>query len=149
MQPLNRRQFLDRSLLAAGALLACPRTGFSDIAPGVETVAAPMITGAERNGQPDIWAMEVNFKPVRMIQADVTDPKTGKSSREPGSLLQDGPSWPSPWSVPNGRPASASAMRSDGGSPETQEPPSAAMNSPSSVTIGIIRVVPITCKLRE
>ena len=82
MQPLNRRQFLDRSLLAAGALLACPRTGFSDIAPGVETVAAPMITGAERNGQPDIWAMEVNFKPVRMIQADVTDPKTGKSSRE-------------------------------------------------------------------
>ena len=82
MQPLNRRQFLDRSLLAAGALLAFPRTGYSEIAPGVETVAAPLITGAERNAQPDIWAMEVNFKPVRMIQADVTNPKTGKTSRE-------------------------------------------------------------------
>lgn len=82
MQPLNRRQFLDRSLLAAGALLALPRTGLSDIAPGVETVAAPLITGAERNAQPDIWAMEVNFKPVRMIQVDVTNPKTGKTSRE-------------------------------------------------------------------
>jgi hypothetical protein len=82
MQHLNRRQFLDRSLLAAGALVAFPRTGFSDIAPGVESVAAPLITGAERNAQPDIWAMEVNFKPVRMIQADVADPKTGKTSRE-------------------------------------------------------------------
>ena len=51
MQHLNRRQFLDRSLLAAGALLALPRTGFSDIAPGVETVAAPLITGAEKNAQ--------------------------------------------------------------------------------------------------
>ncbi len=82
MQRLNRRQFLDRSLLAAGALVALPRTGFSDIAPGVETVAAPLITGAERNEQPDIWALEVNFKPVRMIQADVTDPKSGKTARQ-------------------------------------------------------------------
>jgi hypothetical protein len=81
MQNLNRRQFLDCSLLAAGALFALPRTGFSDIAPGVETIAPPLITGAERNAQPDIWAMEVNFKPVRMIQADVADPKTGKTAR--------------------------------------------------------------------
>jgi hypothetical protein len=82
MQPLNRRQFLDRSLLAAGTLLALPRSGFTQIAPGVETVARPLITGEERNAQPDIWAMEVHFKPVRMILADVTDPKTGKSTRE-------------------------------------------------------------------
>src|SRR5437667_11479483 len=82
MQHLNRRQFLDRSLLAAGALLALPQTGFSEIAPGVETVAAPLITGVERVDQPDIWAMEVNFKPVRMIQAEVTDPKTGKTAKE-------------------------------------------------------------------
>jgi hypothetical protein len=82
MQPLNRRQFLDRSLLAAGAYLAFPQPGFSQIAPGVETVVRPLITGEERNEQPDIWAMEVNFKPVRMILADVTNPKTGKTSRE-------------------------------------------------------------------
>jgi hypothetical protein len=82
MQPLNRRQFLDRSLMAAGALVVSPQLGFSQIAPGVETIARPLITGEERNLQPDIWAMEVNFKPVRMILADVTDPKTGKTSRE-------------------------------------------------------------------
>lgn len=82
MQHLNRRQFLDRSLLAAGTLIAWPQSGFSQIAPGVETVARPLITGEERNTQPDIWAMEINFKPVRMILADVADPKTGKTSRE-------------------------------------------------------------------
>lgn len=82
MQPLNRRQFLDHSLLAAGALFAFPQSGFTQIAPGVETIARPLISGEERNAQPDIWAMEVNFKPVRMILADVTDPKTGKTTRE-------------------------------------------------------------------
>lgn len=82
MQNLNRRQFLDRSLLAAGALFALPQPGFSAIAPGVETVAAPLITGEERNAQPDIWALEVNFKPVRMIEVDIPHPKTGRTTRE-------------------------------------------------------------------
>ena len=67
MQHLNRRQFLESSLLAAGTLLAVPRPGFSAIAPGVETVAAPLITGEERNAQSDIWALEVHYKPMRMI----------------------------------------------------------------------------------
>jgi len=82
MQPLNRRRFLESSLLTAGALFAGPRIGFSAIAPGVETVAAPLITGQERSEQPNIWAMELNYKPVRMIQVEITDPKTGKSSKE-------------------------------------------------------------------
>ncbi len=82
MQHLNRRQFLGTSLAAAGTLLALPQTGFSAIAPGVETVAAPLITGEERNAQPDIWALEVNFKPVRMIQVELTDPNSGKTTRE-------------------------------------------------------------------
>ena len=82
MQHLNRRQFLDRSLLAAGALIALPRTGFSAIAPGVEITVPPLITGEERNAQPDVWALEINFKPVRMILVDLADPQTGKISRE-------------------------------------------------------------------
>jgi hypothetical protein len=82
MQHLNRRQFLDRSLLAAGALVAWPRSGLSAIVPGVETVVAPLITGEERNAQPDIWALEVNFKPVRMILVELPDAKTGKTSKE-------------------------------------------------------------------
>src|SRR5258708_7344561 len=82
MQDQNRRQFLTNSLLAAGTLLVAPRPGFSAIAPGVETVATPLITGEERNAQPDIWALELNYKPVRMILVELTDPKTGKTARE-------------------------------------------------------------------
>jgi hypothetical protein len=82
MQHLNRRQFLDRSLLAAGALWALPRMGVTAIAPGVEVTVPPLITGEERNAQPDIWGLEVNFKPVRMILVDLPDPQTGKTSRE-------------------------------------------------------------------
>lgn len=82
MQDLNRRQFLESSLLATGALVAAPRIGFSAIAPGVETVAAPLISGEERNAQPDIWALEVDYKPMRMIQAEVADPKTGRTTRQ-------------------------------------------------------------------
>ncbi len=59
-----------------------PQTGFSAIAPGVESVAAPLITGEERGAQSDIWALEVNYKPVRMLLVELTDPNTGKSSRE-------------------------------------------------------------------
>lgn len=82
MQHINRRQFLGNSLVAAGGLLAVPQLGFSAIAPGVETVAAPFITGEERGAQPDIWALELNYKPVRMLLVELTDPKTGKTSRE-------------------------------------------------------------------
>jgi hypothetical protein len=82
MQHLNRRQFLGNSLVAAGTFLAVPRLAYSAIAPGVETVAAPLISGEERNAQLDIWALEVNFKPVRMLLVELTDPHTGKTGRE-------------------------------------------------------------------
>ncbi|MGQ0636085.1 MAG: twin-arginine translocation signal domain-containing protein [Planctomycetaceae bacterium] len=81
MPRLNRRQFLETSCLAAGACVAGGSFAFGAIAPGVETVAAPMITGEEQNTQRDIWALEVNYKPVRMIHVDLTDPKTGKSAK--------------------------------------------------------------------
>jgi hypothetical protein len=67
MQPLNRRQFLETSLLAGGALLLPAGSAFSAVMPGVETVVAPSITGDERSGQPDIWALEVRYKPLRMV----------------------------------------------------------------------------------
>jgi hypothetical protein len=82
MQNYSRRQFLENSLIAAGGLLAFPHLGSAAILPGIETVVAPLITGEEKNAQPDLWALEVNFKPVRMIQVDLTDPKTGKSGRQ-------------------------------------------------------------------
>jgi hypothetical protein len=82
MQNFSRRQFLENSLVAAGALLALPREGSAAILPGIETVMAPLITGEERNAQPDLWALEVNYKPMRMIQVELTDPKTGNTEKE-------------------------------------------------------------------
>lgn len=82
MQSFSRRQFLETSCLAAGAWMIGPRGLSAAIAPGVETVAAPQITGEETAAQPDMWALEVRFKPLRMIYTELTDPKTGKSAKE-------------------------------------------------------------------
>jgi hypothetical protein len=82
MQNYSRRQFLENSLFAATGLLALPSLGSAAILPGIETVVAPLVAGEEKNAQPDIWALEVNYKPVRMIQVELTDSKTGKTNKE-------------------------------------------------------------------
>jgi hypothetical protein len=82
MQTFNRRDFLETSCLAAGAWLLGPRGLTAAIGPGVETVAAPVITGEESAAQTDLWALEVRYKPVRMLFVELTDPKTGKSAKE-------------------------------------------------------------------
>jgi hypothetical protein len=82
MQSFTRRYFLETSCLAAGALIVGPRNVSAAIAPGVETIAPPNITGEERSLQPDIWALEIRFKPVRMIYCEITDPATGKSAKQ-------------------------------------------------------------------
>lgn len=82
MNPVNRRQFLESSLVAAGAVLVGTQAGSAAIAPGVETTASTVLTGEERNVQPDLWVLEVNFKPVRMISVDLPDPITGKTRRQ-------------------------------------------------------------------
>lgn len=83
MTSFNRRQFLEASSLAAGAFLLGGRGAASaPILPGVETVVAPMIAGEESSAQPDLWALEVRFKPVRMIQTTITNPRSGATGRE-------------------------------------------------------------------
>lgn len=82
MTNFNRRQFLEASCLAAGAWAFAPSSLSAAIAPGVETVASPLITGEEGSAQPDLWALEVRFKPVRMIYVELPESKTGKSSKQ-------------------------------------------------------------------
>jgi hypothetical protein len=79
MQLFSRRHFLESSCVVAGAWLAGSRRLAAAIAPGVETVAAPVITGEESTAQADIWALEVRFKPVRMLHVEMPNPKGGTS----------------------------------------------------------------------
>lgn len=81
MSSVSRRQFLATSLTAAGAVCLLPRLGWTAPVPGVEITAAPTILGEERVAQPDIWALEMNFKPVRMIHVEMPD-RTGKVERQ-------------------------------------------------------------------
>lgn len=49
--------------------------GFDEIAPSVAS-------GAELNEQPNLFVMEVQFRPMGLVYVPITDPKTGKVSRE-------------------------------------------------------------------
>ena len=49
---------------------------------GFEVSAPAFPSGIERQRQPDLWMLDVEFKPMRMRSVDVTDPKTGRTSRE-------------------------------------------------------------------
>lgn len=82
MQRLTRRTFLECSGIATGAWLMGSRQLSAAVLPGLETVVPPSLSGEEVTGQPDIWALEVRFKPMRMIHTDLTDPKTGRTSRQ-------------------------------------------------------------------
>jgi hypothetical protein len=50
------------------------RRGFDATAPAVAT--------AEELAQGDLWVMQVDFKPVRLIRVETTDPKTGEKREE-------------------------------------------------------------------
>lgn len=45
-----------------------------------EVTVAAQATGEELSAQPELWVMEVRFRPMRQIVVDVTDPKTGQKS---------------------------------------------------------------------
>jgi len=49
---------------------------------GFEFVAKPYASGEERQAQPDLWIHELRFKTMRMIETEVTDPKTGTRRAE-------------------------------------------------------------------
>ncbi len=43
-----------------------------------EVAVAAVASGEELSGQPELWVMEVNFKPMRQIVVELTDPQTGQ-----------------------------------------------------------------------
>ena len=91
-QPLSRRTFLDRMIAGTSGLAMASgltslwtgglsRAWAGPFATGVESIAQPNISGEERNTQPDIWALEVHFKPVRMVYVDLPVPESTETVR--------------------------------------------------------------------
>lgn len=68
----------------AFALVACCVNGqaFAQSLRGGEVRIPVAATGEERTAQSDLWVLEVNFKPMRQIPVEITDPKTGVKKTE-------------------------------------------------------------------
>lgn len=49
---------------------------------GFEVTAVPNATGQERQRQPDLYMLEVDFKPIRLRRVDITNPKTGRTESQ-------------------------------------------------------------------
>lgn len=80
----NRRQFVQS--LAITALSASfwfsGTECHAQVTRGFDQVAEVYTTGEERNRQKDLWVLEVQLKPVRMVTIPITDPATGKKHDE-------------------------------------------------------------------
>ncbi len=97
--PLNTSRFLSAKLAMVAAVLATVGLSAHVMArqPAAVTQAAPaaakplrgfkirvasQASGEERNQQTDLWVLEVRFKPLRLITLNLTDPKTGKKTKQ-------------------------------------------------------------------
>jgi len=49
---------------------------------GFKIRVASQASGEELNQQTDLWVLEVRFKPLRLISVNLTDPKTGKKTKQ-------------------------------------------------------------------
>ena len=65
-----------------GVAVAAGRGFAADLERGFVRVVQPRVTGEELGAQHDLWVLETTMKPMRIIWVDVTDPKTGKKSKE-------------------------------------------------------------------
>jgi len=65
-------------VLALGNL---PAPAAAQVTRGFDTKAAAIANGEERQRQPGLYVFEVEFKPMRMVHVNVTDPETGEVQR--------------------------------------------------------------------
>lgn len=76
-----RRILLTCVLIAGVASSAVAQPSASRLTRGFEATA-PAVATAEELAQGDLWVMQVDFKPVRLINVETTDPKTGEKRNE-------------------------------------------------------------------
>ena len=81
----SRRGFLSSVVAGAAAtaaLFPTVRSTAAELTRGFEKTLRSYATGEEINRQKNIWVMEVEMKPMRMVFVDTVDPKTGAKKKE-------------------------------------------------------------------
>lgn len=68
--------------LLALALGSVPTSATAQVTRGFDTKAAAVANGEERQRQPNLYVFEVEFKPMRLVHVDVTNPQTGEVERK-------------------------------------------------------------------
>jgi hypothetical protein len=58
------------------------RAGAAEPAQGFTTVVGPNFTGEELRAHEDLWALEVDLKPIRLAYVQAVNPRTGEKSSE-------------------------------------------------------------------
>jgi hypothetical protein len=81
---ISRRAFLGAFAGTVAGGLLCPSAYVSaaDLTRGFEKRIRATASGEELNRQRNIWVLEVEFKPMRMIFLDSNDPSTGRSKKD-------------------------------------------------------------------
>ena len=82
MRLLDVRRCFWPVFAAAAAVLVGVHVTQGQLTRGFVAKIEPAVTGEELNAQDDLWVFEVDFKPMRMVWVDLTDPKTGEKKRE-------------------------------------------------------------------
>jgi hypothetical protein len=80
----HRRQFVQSLAIAAMnvPLLFSGAPCHAQVTRGFDQVVEAYTTGEERNRQKDLWVLEVQMKPVRLLTVPITDPATGEQHNE-------------------------------------------------------------------
>jgi hypothetical protein len=79
----SRRMFMS-TVVVGGAFSALVATAApaQEVTRGFDRTLRSYATGEELNRQRNIWVMEVQLKPMRMVFVDTVDPKTGEKRKE-------------------------------------------------------------------
>lgn len=67
---------------APAAAAAAPAGKPTASSGGFESIARVYASGEERKAQPDLWVFELQFKSLRMLELELTDPRTGTKNKE-------------------------------------------------------------------
>jgi hypothetical protein len=69
-------------LLAGGFLTFSAESPCAELVRGFAVELKPSVTGEENVVDREVWELQVQFKPLRMIWTEITDPQTGRKEKE-------------------------------------------------------------------